>query len=71
VVGEDPVATTPEKADRLFALLAAAQYGHTEKDAAWQTLQSDKPAEAQLAELHARGLPRALLGALAELLTAR
>jgi alpha-glucosidase (family GH31 glycosyl hydrolase) len=70
-VGPDPVAATPEKADRLFALLAAAQYGHTEKDAAWRTLGSDMPAEAKLAELHAQGLPSALLGALAELVTAR
>jgi alpha-glucosidase (family GH31 glycosyl hydrolase) len=69
--GADPVAETPARADRLFAVLAAAQYSHDAKDAAWRTLRSDMPAEAKLAELHAQGLPRALLGALAELVTAR
>jgi alpha-glucosidase (family GH31 glycosyl hydrolase) len=71
VAGEGPVAGTPARSDRLFAVLSAARYDHEAKAAAWRTLQSGLPAEAQLAELHAQGLPRALLGALAELLTAR
>jgi hypothetical protein len=70
-VGADPVPETPARSDRLFALLRAAQYDHEAKDAAWRTVQSDLPAAAQLAELHAQGLPRALVGALAELVTAR
>jgi hypothetical protein len=69
--GADLVPATPARSDRLFALLAAAQYDHEAKDAAWRTLQSDLPAGAQLAELHAQGLPPALLGALTELVTAR
>jgi Glycosyl hydrolases family 31 len=69
--GADPRASTPERSDRLFAVLSAAQYAHEAKAAAWATLQSEQPVAAQLAELHASGLPRELLGALAELLTAR
>jgi hypothetical protein len=62
---------TPDRADALFALLNAAQYGHEEKARAWRTLQSDLPAEAKLAELHAQELPRPLIGAISELLAAR
>jgi hypothetical protein len=69
--GADPGASTPDRSERLYEVLSAAQYDHEAKAAAWATLQSDHPVEAQLAELHARGLPRALVGALAELLTAR
>jgi alpha-glucosidase (family GH31 glycosyl hydrolase) len=70
-LGADPVAETPARSDRLFAVLSCAQYGHDAKHAAWRTLQSDLPAAAQLAELHAQGLPDGLLGALTELVTAR
>ena len=66
-----PEASTPDRSDRLFEVLSAAQYDHEAKAAAWATLQSDMPVTAQVAELQARGLPRALLGALTELLTAR
>jgi hypothetical protein len=69
--GADPAPQTPARSERLFATLGAAQYGHEAKAAAWRTLQSRLPPEAQLAELHAQGLPPALIGALAELVTAR
>jgi alpha-glucosidase (family GH31 glycosyl hydrolase) len=62
---------TQAREDTLFALLTAAQYGHREKAAAWGTLTSGLSPEAALAELHAQALPRELIGALAELLTAR
>ena len=52
-------------------MLDAAQYGHEAKEAAWRTLSSELPPAAELAELHAQGLPRELIGALSELLTAR
>jgi alpha-glucosidase (family GH31 glycosyl hydrolase) len=62
---------TPDRSQALYAVLNAAQYGHQAKAAAWDTLTSALPPEAMLAELHAQELPRALIGALAELLTAR
>jgi hypothetical protein len=62
---------TPDRSEALFAVLNAAQHGHEAKFAAWQTLSSDLPPEAKLAALHAQNLPRALIGAVAELLTAR
>jgi hypothetical protein len=52
-------------------VLNGAQYGHEAKAAAWQTLTSELTPEAMLAELHAQALPRELIGALSELLTAR
>ena len=63
--------STPDRAEALFAILSAAQYGHEAKLAAWETLTSDVPPEAMLAALHAQALPRSLIGALSELLTAR
>src|SRR4051794_1368329 len=62
---------TPDRAERLFAVLNAAQYAHEAKATAWTTLTSALSTEAMLAELHAQGLPRELIGALSELLTAR
>ena len=62
---------TPDRAQALFDVLNAAQYDHESKAAAWATLSSGRVPEAILAELHAQGLPPELLGALAELLTAR
>jgi hypothetical protein len=62
---------TPDRQDALFAVLNAAQYGHEAKAAAWRTLTSGLPPQAQLAELHAQELPRELIGALSELITAR
>ena len=59
------------RSDALFAILNTAHFGHAEKLAAWRTLSSDLPPAAVLAELHAQGVPRALIGALAELLTSR
>jgi alpha-glucosidase (family GH31 glycosyl hydrolase) len=67
--GDAPV--THGRADALFAVLNAAQYGHEAKAAAWRTLTSQLSPAAMLAELHAQQLPRALIGALSELLTAR
>jgi hypothetical protein len=69
--GADPGASTPERSDRLFSVLASAQWETEPKATAWATLTSGEAVAAQLAELHALGLPRTLLGALAELLTAR
>jgi glycosyl hydrolase family 31/uncharacterized protein DUF5110 len=69
--GPDPVPRTPDRQEALFEVLSAAQYGHEAKLAAWRTLTSDRPPEAMLAELHAQALPRELIGALSELLTAR
>jgi alpha-glucosidase (family GH31 glycosyl hydrolase) len=62
---------TPDRSEALFEVLNAAQYGHQAKAEAWQTLTSAHSAEAMLAELHAQALPRELIGALSELLTAR
>jgi hypothetical protein len=67
--GDAPL--THDRSGALFAILNAAQFGHDAKAAAWTTLQSDLPPAAKLAELHARKLPRPLIGALSELLTAR
>jgi glycosyl hydrolase family 31/uncharacterized protein DUF5110 len=69
--GPDPVPRTPDRQEALFEVLSAAQYGHEAKLAAWRTLTSDRPPDAMLAELHAQALPRELIGALSELLTAR
>jgi Domain of unknown function (DUF5110) len=68
-VGDGP--RTPDRSEQLFGVLNAAQYGHAEKAAAWATLTSDLTPEGMLAELHAQALPRELIGALSELLTAR
>ena len=68
--GPDPRPTTLDRGERLFDVLDAAQYGHEPKAAAWRTLTSDLPPAAMLAELHAQHLPRELIGALSELLTA-
>jgi hypothetical protein len=69
--GPDPRPRTRGRSDALFAVLNAAQYGHEAKAAAWRTLTSALPPAAMLAELHAQALPRELIGALSELLTAR
>jgi hypothetical protein len=69
--GPDPVPRTPDRQEALFDVLGAAQYGHEAKLAAWHTLTSDRSPAAMLAELHAQALPRELIGALSELLTAR
>jgi hypothetical protein len=66
-----PVAadTPRDVSAELYAILNAAQYEHEAKAAAWAVLEADRPTAAKLAELHAQGHPRALLGALAELLS--
>jgi hypothetical protein len=69
--GAEPRPRTARREDALFAVLNAAQYGHEAKATAWATLTSALPAAAKLAELHAQGLPRELIGAVSELLTAR
>jgi alpha-glucosidase (family GH31 glycosyl hydrolase) len=61
---------TPDRQGALFALLVAAQYGHAEKADAWKAITSDLAPEQKLAELHAQGHPRALIGALSELMSA-
>ncbi|WP_051324812.1 glycoside hydrolase family 31 protein [Candidatus Solirubrobacter pratensis] len=71
VAGAGLLPRTPDRSQALFALLDAAQYGHSAKERAWRTLSSDLSPEAKLAELHAQSLPRELIGALSELLTAR
>jgi len=68
--GADPRPRTPGLEDALYATLNAAQFGHEAKETAWRTLRSDLSVGAILAELHAQGLPRELIGALSELLTA-
>jgi hypothetical protein len=68
--GADPRPRTPHREDALFAVLDAAQYPNGAKQTAWRTLSSDLSPAAKLAELHAQGLPRELIGALSELLTA-
>jgi alpha-glucosidase (family GH31 glycosyl hydrolase) len=67
---DDRTPRTPGRSEALFAVLNAAQYGHEAKAAAWRTLTSDLSPAAMLAELHAQALPRELIGALSELLTA-
>ena len=62
---------TPDRDAALFEVLGHAQWRHEAKAAAWRTLSSDQAPAAQLAELLAVGTPPALLGALAELVTAR
>jgi len=69
--GPDPRPRTRDRSGALFGVLVSAQYGHEAKAAAWRTLTSELPAESILAELHAQALPRELIGALSELLTAR
>jgi hypothetical protein len=69
--GGDVSPRTQGRAEALFAVLNAAQYGHEPKAAAWGTLTSELSPESMLAELHAQALPRELIGALSELLTAR
>jgi hypothetical protein len=70
-IGPDPQPRTPDRSEALFAVLNAAQYSHEAKAAAWRTLTSGRTPDAILAELHAQALPRELIGALSELLTAR
>jgi len=69
--GPDLRPRTPNLEDALYATLNAAQFGHEAKETAWRTLSSGLPVGAVLAELHAQGLPRELIGALSELLTAQ
>jgi hypothetical protein len=68
--GADPRPRTPDREDALFAILNAAQFSHEVKETAWRTLSSGLSVAPVLAELHAQGLPRELIGALSELLTA-
>jgi alpha-glucosidase (family GH31 glycosyl hydrolase) len=62
---------TQDRSGALFSVLNTAQFAHEAKLAAWRTLTSGLAPEAMLAELHAQELPRELIGALSELLTAR
>ena len=67
ILGAEPF----DRGEALYALLDAAQYDHEAKAAAWATLSAELPAQEMLAELHAQGHPRSLVGVLAEVLTAR
>lgn len=70
-LGGDRTLATHGVADRLFAVLNAAQWGNEQKLAAWTVLRSDLPVAARLAALTAQHVPAPLLGALTELLSAR
>ena len=69
--GGDPQPRTHDRLGALFTVLNSAQYEHVAKTEAWRTLTADLSPAAMLAELHAQALPRELIGALSELLTAR
>ena len=70
--GADPQPRTPDRAGALFTLLGTAQCGPPgQGDAPGTRSSSALSPEAKLAELHAQALPRELIGALSELLTAR
>ncbi|MEU1972038.1 TIM-barrel domain-containing protein [Microbacterium sp. NPDC019599] len=72
VVSTAPGATprTRGREERIFAVLNAAQCPYDTKERAWKLLTSGRPAVDVWADLHALGLPPALVGALAEQLTA-
>ncbi len=67
----DPQARTGQISARLERLLNRAQYDFTEKTSIWSVLQSDRPAAAKLAALHAKGVHSELFSAIAELITVR
>jgi hypothetical protein len=66
----DPRPVTADVPGRLFALLNAAQHPYEAKAAIWRTIGADRSAADRLAELHAMDVPRPLLEAITELLTA-
>ena len=68
--GADPRPTTADVPGRLFALLNAAQHPYEAKAAIWRTIGADRSAADRLVELQAMDVPRPLLEAIAELLTA-
>lgn len=70
-LGSGMTLATNGVADRLFAVLNAAQWGNEQKLAAWTVLRSELPVAARLAALTAQQVPTPLLGALTELLSAR
>ena len=69
-VGAAPAPATRDVADRVFALLNAAQYPFEAKAALWAVATAPRSAGARLAELQALTPPEPLLAALTELLTA-
>ena len=66
----DPQARTRGREERLFAVLNTAQHSYDEKTKAWAILGSGQRDVDVFADLHAIGLPPALVGALAEQLAA-
>ncbi|WP_375401751.1 TIM-barrel domain-containing protein [uncultured Amnibacterium sp.] len=70
-IGGGGALATADLADRLFALLNAAQWGNDQKEAAWSVLRSGLPVPEQVAALTAQQVPAPLLGALIELLSTR
>ena len=67
----DPAPRTRGREERLFAVLNTAQYLYEDKATAWKIITSGRPDVRVFADLHALGLPSALMGALAEQLAAR
>ena len=67
----DPRPRTRDREERLFAVLNTAQYLYEEKSAAWKIITSGRPDFDVFADLHALGLPSALMGAIAEQLSLR
>ena len=67
----DPTPRTRDREERLFAVLNTAQYLYEDKSTAWTIITSGRPDFDVFADLHALGLPPALMGALAEQLAAR
>ena len=67
----DPQPRTRGREERLFAVLNTAQYLYEDKKTAWKIITSGRPDLEVFADLHALGLPSALLGALTEQLSLR
>ena len=66
-----PEPHTHGREERLFAMLNAAQYLYEDKAEAWKIITSGRAEFEVFADLHALGLPPALMGALAEQLAPR
>lgn len=66
----DPAPRTRGREERLFAVLNTAQHSYDEKTQAWAILTSGRRDVDVLTDLHAIGLPAALVGAITEQLAA-
>ena len=67
----DPASATRGREERLFALMNTAQYFYEDKAKVWRIITSGRSEVDVFADLHALGLPPALMGALAEQFAAR